>query len=303
MKTEWGKRAVAACCAFCLAGCQIAIDEKDIFKPEWAGSTTFTIETDDGPIFEHNRPRPGLFEEMGVSFEATTIPSDAGAIYLRIARGPDPGKPLIIYCGGNTWDIPSHGDITSWSVAPFGDAALWDYPGFGRSEGKPSVANFERAAEAISSAIERLKRSPDQKVIYWGQSLGGFVCADMAAKAKHADALVLVTTAPTAKAAARYLAPWYLRPFIRVRLAPEVAQYDNIAALDGFNAPMLVIGAQKDEVLPVKLSRELRDELMANGHRVTYAEFPKADHFTIIRQEDLGPVIRSFLDELPARGE
>lgn len=288
--------------AFLLAGCQISVDENDLFRPEWADGTKFTIETRDGVLFNRNEPRPGLFEDLGVSFEDMTIPSDAGALNVRVARASEPGKPLIVYCGGSTWDIHNHGNLTAWSLAPFGDAALWDYPGFGRSAGRPSVAGLERAADAVLAAIERMKRAPDQQVVFWGHSLGGFVCADMAAKSVTAAGLVLMTTAPSADAAARYLAPWHLRPFVRVRLAPEIARYDSVRSLERFSAPILVIGAGKDEILPVRLSRELRDNLTATGHRVGYAEFEDADHFNIIREKRLDPVVRAFLNDLEKQG-
>lgn len=281
--------------AFLLAGCQITVDENDLFRPEWADGTKFTIETRDGVIFDRNEPRPGLFEDLGVSFDDMTIPSDAGALNVRIARANGQGKPLIVYCGGNTWDIQNHGNLAAWSLAPFGDAALWDYPGFGRSAGEPSVTGFELAADAILAAIEGMKRTPDQKVVFWGHSLGGFVCAGMAGKSKGAAGLILMSTAPSAGAAARHLAPWYLRPFVRLRLTPDIARYDSVRSLERFGAPILVIGAGKDEILPVKLSRELRDDLTATGHRVVYAEFANADHFTVIRERRLDPVIRAFL--------
>jgi len=294
-------------CRLCIAvlsfgGCQIAIEEKDIFQPGSANGVEFTIETADGALFVLNKPRAGLFEQMGVVFDEMMLPSNAGAIYPRLARGPDAEQPLIIYCGGNTWDTSVFDDVTAWSVAPFGDVALWDYPGFGRSTGEPSVAGFEEASLAVLQTIEQLKRSPDQKIVFWGHSLGGFDCADMAAKAENAAGLILMTSAPSANAAARYLAPWVLRPFVRVRLAQTIAEFDNVRALEGFNAPILIISAGKDEILPAKLSRKLRYALTAAGHRVDYAEFPKSDHFTIIREKELGPVIRSFLLEASEEG-
>ena len=297
MRTRSIARAVVASGAFLLAGCQISIDEQDIFRPEWAGGAKFTIETRDGVLFDRNRPRPGLFEDIAVSFDNLTIPSGAGALNVQIARTGGSGKPLIVYCGGTTWDIPNHGGLTAWSLTPYGDVALWDYPGYGLSKGDPGIANIKTAADAILATLEKVKRTPDQKVVFWGQSLGGFVCAEMAEKAANPEALILMTTAPSADAAARYLAPRFLRPFMRVRLAPAIAQYDIVRALDGFDAPILVVGAGKDDILPASLSRKLHDALSAAGHHVTYAESPKRDHFDIIRDKDLAPVLNSFLNE------
>lgn len=289
--------------AFLLAGCQISVDEKDVFQPGMAEGTKFTVETGDGPIFVLNKARPGLFEDIGVSFEVKTIPSGAGALNVQIARTSGSGKPLIVYCGGNAWDIPNNGDLTAWSLTPFGDVALWDYPGYGLSKGEPTIANFKIASEAILATLENLKRTPEQEVVFWGHSLGGFVCAEMSGKAADAEALILMTTAPSAEAAVHYLVPWYLRPFAKVRLAPTIAQYDIARALDGFDAPILVIGAGKDKTLPVVLSRKLRDALSAAGHRVTYAEPPKRDHFDIVRDKDLAPILHSFLNEASKESE
>ena len=277
------------------AACAVHVSERDVFKPETAQDTTFTIETDEGRLFDHNRPAPGLFERLGISPETGRIPSSAGDIYYQLARNPDVHAPFIIYCGGSAFDVPNHGDLAIWKLHRFGDVMVWDYPGFGLSEGEPSIQNFQNAGFALSMAFRNLQRTPDQKIIFWGHSMGSFACARLAAFVPRADAIVFETATPTSEAAAPYLAPALVRPFIRVELQNGLQDFDNVDVLSGRQIPALVLAATHDEVLPVELSRQLRDGLIATGHDVTYHEFPEGGHFDLGFHGELDEVVPAFI--------
>ena len=63
---------------------------------------------------------------------------------------------------------------------------------------------------------------------------------------------------------------------LRVTFDPALERYDIPAALSDVRAPILIIGAGRDRVLPVELSRELAVAIP----RATYVELPEATHFS-----------------------
>ncbi len=276
------------------AGCVRHVGESDVFMPSAAAGTVLTVSDDNGVVIDENGPAPGLWDKLGVDFVYGNVGSDVGQIRYRLARTSQNDGPLIVYCGGNTYDVEHHGDVTTWRIVSHGDALVWDYPGYGDSEGEATVADFRAAIGAFAETLPTLRRSKDQPIIFWGHSLGGFVCSELAAAAQRADGIVFEASAPSAEAASRYLATPLLRPFVRVRLDQAILSLDNVAALEDLRLPVLVLAAKKDRVLPSVLSRDLRDLLADAGHTVTYHEFREADHLNIGFQPDHDAIVSAF---------
>ena len=135
----------------------------------------------------------------------------------------------------------------------------------------------------------------DRPLILWGHSLGGFVCTNLLSELEAVDGLVLETSVRNAKEVADIATPWFAKPFVRVVISEELAQFDNVAALAGRDLPILVLGAGEDKTLPVPLSRNLSGALEAAGHDVVYAEFENANHISIATEPDFPQTVRKFL--------
>ena len=281
-----------------LAACTRTIGEDDVFLPWMAEGTQFTVSDDSGVIFFENKRRDGLFEEMGLTMEEGALPTSIGDLHYRYVRSPKEQAPLFIYCGGNSYDIPSHGSLVTWKVAPHGDLLLWDYPGYGNSEGEPQVKDFKQAAQDLSQYLASFRRDEEQAVIFWGHSLGGFVCSELAGQSKIATAMIYEASAPSSEAAVEGAVPWYARPFVRAELDEVLIDFKSAEALPDMALKALVLGARKDRVLPVRLSQKLRDDLADAGHSVTYHEFRGANHFNIGFEEDLERVVSDFVSAL-----
>jgi pimeloyl-ACP methyl ester carboxylesterase len=185
--------------------------------------------------------------------------------------GKDEG-PLIVSCFGNASDRYEHGADYASKMMDFGQVLLWDYPGYGDSGGQASVAAMERTVKALLPLIE--DRAGNRPLIFWGHSLGGFVCSNMAAQAPHLDALILETTAPSIRSVARAWTPDAIP--LRVSFEEDLLRFDIPTVLKSVDVPILIIGAGRDRVLPVLLSRELADALPD----ATYLELPEASHYS-----------------------
>ncbi len=280
-----------------LIGCEHTITERDVFLPERAPTLILSVSDESDVLIDENRPRDGLFEEAGISFEDGNLETSVGRMAWRVARQADAARPLIVNCHGNAGDIENHGDLTVWKLYEHGDVLLWDYPGYGASEGTASVPDFEAMAADLAEALPAFRRSETQDVVFWGYSFGGFICARLAAQSGLADAVVFEASALSAEAAVREFVPAYASLFVRPRLSMDLRGYDNAEALRGIDAPVLVLAGLKDSVLPPRQSRGLRDGLLRAGLAVDFETFTTANHFTIAFSEGFDARVQLFLSE------
>jgi pimeloyl-ACP methyl ester carboxylesterase len=210
---------------------------------------------------------------------------------------PLEGRPLIVHCAGNAGDRYNSALPYARKAFPWGDVLTFDYPGYGESGGVPNAASFEAALSAVSGFAAA--QSEGRPLVFWGHSLGGFVCARLASVTPGADGLILETTARNADQVADAWTPWYASALVRVDVAPSLAGYDSAADAARFGGPILVLGAGRDSVLPVRLARTLANDLTAMGANATYVEYPQAEHWSVPGQEDFEPIIDQFFVSIP----
>ena len=70
---------------------------------------------------------------------------------------------------------------------------IFDYPGYGKSSGKPSEQGCYAAAEASYHWLTTVLQMPAERIVLYGESLGGGVATELAVRSPH-RALVLVRT-------------------------------------------------------------------------------------------------------------
>ena len=198
--------------------------------------------------------------------------------------------PLIVSCFGNASDRRLNGIDYLRKIAPFGEAVIWDYPGYGDSTGTAEAARFEAVIEDLVLELDR--RAGDRPLIFWGHSLGGFVCAQMAVRSQAVDAIILETTAPNVRAVAREWAPLGLGRIVPID--DTLKAFDTPQALAEFDGPILIIGAGRDQVLPVELSRQLAEQLP----KATYLELPQVTHFSAGFDPQAQAAVKEIVDGL-----
>ena len=106
---------------------------------------------------------------------------------------------------------------------------VFDYPGFGRSEGQPNEAGCYAAADAAYEWLAQ--RVPAQRIVLFGESLGGGVATDLAVRQPH-GALVLVKTFSSLPEVAQHRFPvvpalWMVRN-----------RFDNLAKIGKCSSPI-----------------------------------------------------------------
>jgi uncharacterized protein len=122
------------------------------------------------------------------------------------------------------------------------------------------------------AAIDYLKKQygvPSQDLIYYGRSLGGGVACASAIKRPPA-AMILERTFDSAVNVARNRYPW-----IPVSLLMK-NRFDSAAYVTNFQKPLVVIGAEEDEVIPIAHAKSLYDS--ASRADRTWIEIPGLRH-------------------------
>lgn len=262
--------AALAVAAAALAGCvKVDVPERAFFWPD-ARLAKENI------VLPVHAPPPGA--------ETLSLRYSEGAIGATRVRSGRADAPLILFCGGNMFRRSAGAGPRGEILAPFGDALMFDYPGYGDTAGLDSYASFRAVGEVVSDEARRQADAEGRRLIVWGHSLGGVVCAE-AARRVRADVLVLEATTPGARDTLDHQVG-LMRPFVRVTLAPALQAIDVPASLDGFEGRILVLEAGRDDTLPPALSRALARRLESRGRRVQRLVFPRAEHDDIGRQPD-----------------
>lgn len=188
--------------------------------------------------------------EHGMDFEALTLDTadgerlDAWFVPATQAQG------VVLFLHGNAGNL-SHRMDSIAMLHRLGYAVLiFDYRGYGRSSGKPSEAGLHRDAERAWQYLTETRGVAPEKIILFGESLGGALAAHLAAR-QRPGALVLASAFTSVPDLAADLYPWLpVRWLARLR-------YDTRAALARADCPVLVAHSPDDEIVPFRHGQRL----------------------------------------------
>jgi hypothetical protein len=162
----------------------------------------------------------------------------------------------------------------------------YDYPGFGKSDGEPTEAGCYAAGDAAYDWLTGDRGVPPGRVVLLGQSLGGGVAVDLAARRDH-EALVLEYTFTRPPDTAKVHYPWLpCRTLMSNR-------FDNLAKIGRCRRPVFVIHGTADEVVPVDQGERL---FAAANEPKQFLAIEGAGHGAEFGDRLYGP-LRRFLDD------
>lgn len=251
----------------------------------------------------------GMIDRFFVYFPDKTLsasPEGLGLAYEDVVFEADDGYRL------HGWYVPAGGDVTLlWFHGNAGNIAdrltnlklvhdklqvnvfLFDYRGYGRSQGKPSEKGLYRDAEAALTYLWSRDDISQERVVYFGRSLGAAVAVELAAR-YHPYGLILESTFPSIPYLAGHNYPvipsWLVKPFVRAR-------YDSLKKISGVGAPLLMLHGDSDDIVPIKAGRTLFDA--ANEPKSFYV-VPGAGHNDIptVGGSDYFDRLRGFMQGL-----
>jgi fermentation-respiration switch protein FrsA (DUF1100 family) len=145
---------------------------------------------------------------------------------------------------------------------------LFDYRGFGGNPGSPSERGLALDARAARDFLVRRNGVDATRLIYFGESLGSAVAAELASE--HPPAALILRSPFTSMADVGQYHYWWLpvRWLIRDR-------YPTIDLIGRVRSPLLVIVGDRDRIVPAEFSRRLYE---AAREPKSLLSMPEADH-------------------------
>lgn len=213
---------------------------------------------------------------------AESIRLSVGNAELKIWVVRQNAREAIMYFGGNAENVA--GNLPVFTEL-FADKALYliNYRGYGGSTGSPTETNLYRdAVHVFDHLTER-----HQQVSVIGRSLGSGV-ATYLASVRPVKKLALVTPFDSIASVARTHYPIFpVSPLVRDR-------FDSAARALEIAAPVLVIIAEHDEIIP----RKHADQLIRafQDKPVTKVLVPEAGHNTLDAYPEYYDALQTFLN-------
>lgn len=150
--------------------------------------------------------------------------------------------PAVIFAHGNAELIDFWPEeLKKLTVLGIG-VLLVEYPGYGRSQGTPSLKSITEAFVAAYDALVSRKDVDPCRIVLMGRSLGGGAVCTLAAERPSA-ALILLSTFTSVRAyASNFFVPGFL----------VLDPFDNLSVVSAFSGPILIIHGRHDNIIAYK---------------------------------------------------
>ena len=194
----------------------------------------------------------------------------------------------LVICHGNGGNVCTRGP----SLVRFADGLkrsilIFDYPGYGKSPGSPNEEKCYESARAASRWLLAQGFASERVVIY-GESLGGGVATKLAAEVDH-RALILMKTFTTLPDVAKSYFPMLPTQLLMSN------RFDNASRIKECKRPILIAGATADSIVPYRFAQRLFE--MANEPK--RFRVLEGDEHNSPLPPDFVPEMRQFLEEHP----
>lgn len=187
---------------------------------------------------------------IGLPFEDIFIKTeDHVIINAWLVKSSTAGKGTLIFCHGNAGNIGDRLDKIRLFHRMGLNVLIMDYRGYGKSRGRPSEAGIYKDAAAAYDYLRSREDSAHSPIIGYGDSLGGAVVIDLAAK-RDLSALIVHSSFTSAADMAKRIYPFIPSFLLGTKL-------DSAAKLRGITAPKLFIHSRADEIVPFQLGERL----------------------------------------------
>ena len=201
--------------------------------------------------------------DVGLTFEDVRIKaSDGVVLHGWFVTGG--GDATLVWFHGNGGNISHRVNNIRELVARLDiNVLIFDYRGYGRSEGSPYEEGTYLDAEAAIEHVLARDDVDEEKIIYFGRSLGCAVAAEMAIKFPP-RALICESGFTSVKGMTKRVYPFL--PGLQLLVTTK---YDTLSKIAQLDIPVMVLHGDRDEIVPFSMSRELYDA--AKGPKRFYA--------------------------------
>jgi fermentation-respiration switch protein FrsA (DUF1100 family) len=263
-----------------------------------------------GLFFQPNRVKVATPDQLGLAYEELRF-STADGIELYgwflPAKGQTSGTILQLH--GNAENITTHFASLAWMPARGFNVFTFDYRGYGASGGKPTLEGVQKDIDAAMAALLAREDVDRDRIVMYGQSLGGALAAYYAAQPLHRDrlrALVLESafSSYTEIAREKLAEHWLSWPFQWLPKLTVDDRFSPLAAMAKISPlPVLILHGDRDRIVPVHHGRRLYEAarepkqlwiVAGAGHIQAMQEPVQRDRLVAYLREMLGhpPAVR-----------
>jgi uncharacterized protein len=231
-------------------------------------------------IFMPAKYPAGDWNPRGLAIEDAWFEADGLKLHGWYVDVPQP-RAVILIAHGNAGNVTHRLELLQHFQALGASALVFDYRGYGRSDGSSSEAGVLADARAARRWLAKRTGITESEVVLCGESLGGGVQVDLAAK-DGARGLILISTFDSLAGVAAVHYPWVpVRLLMRTRL-------DSWAKIPAYHGPLLQIHREQDTIVPLALAKRLFD---AAGEPKELVVIAWGDH-----NDPLAPVALKAID-------
>jgi fermentation-respiration switch protein FrsA (DUF1100 family) len=161
---------------------------------------------------------------------------------------PNP-RATILLSHGNGGNISHRLDKIQMLHERGLDVLIYDYRGYGRSTGRPSEGGLYQDAQAVYDYLVDEKRVLPQKIVAYGESLGGAVAIDLACNRDVGGIIIesgFTSIHDMAKSVFLYIPEFVLS-----------TRFDSLKKIQRLKTPKLIMHSPEDGIIPYKQGRKL----------------------------------------------
>jgi len=227
-----------------------------------------------------------LPSQLGLAYEDLFLASGEETLhawFLPAVDVPDPA-PGVLFLHGNAENISSHVGSVHWLPAHGFHVLLFDYRGYGNSTGRPDLEGVELDAEAALRTLRARPEVDPERIVVFGQSLGGSIALPMLERVQQ-ELPVAAVVVDSAFASYRGIArdklaqvwiTWPLQWPLSFLFPDDPRPVESIARLEV--PSVLVVHGEADEVVPIEHGRRLTD---AAPEGTAFWSVPGAGHIQV----------------------
>jgi fermentation-respiration switch protein FrsA (DUF1100 family) len=203
----------------------------------------------------------------------------------------DTAQGSILYCHGNAENISNLNDFAFQISRDFRcNVLIFDYAGYGKSEGEPTARGILDDGLNARNWLAARDGIAQDKVIVYGQSLGGSVVIDIAAEG-GARGLIVESSFTSLGDMGRVLFPILPANYLlRERLA-------SVEKIGKVNCPVFISHGKPDKVIPFAQGKRLFEN--ANEPKTFYVPPSGCDYHSAPHCEEHRQKLKEFINKLP----
>lgn len=180
---------------------------------------------------------------VGLDYSAVSLSTSDGETLQGWWMPVPDAKGTVLFFHGNAGNISHRINYLTMFKRLGYDTLLFDYRGYGQSSGTPSESGTYLDAQAAWHYLTTTKEIAPERIVLFGESLGGAVATWLAAREKP-GLLVLASTFTSAPELAGEI-----YPFLPVRWISRFA-YNTLASLQLVSCPVFIAHSPQDDIVP-----------------------------------------------------